>query len=36
MLYLYDIKVEFESQEFKGTHIEISPDKIKAYCFWRA
>jgi len=36
MLYLDDIKVEFESQGFKGTHIGISPDKEKAYCFWRA
>ena len=26
MLYFDDIKVEFESQEFKGTHIEISPN----------
>ena len=25
MLYLDDIKVEFESQGFKGTHIGISP-----------
>ena len=24
MLYFDDIKVEFESQEFKGTHMEIS------------
>ena len=28
MLYLYDIKVEFESQGFKGTHIGISSQKI--------
>lgn len=27
MLYLDDIKVEFESQGFKGTHIGISPNK---------
>lgn len=27
MLYLNDIKVEFESQGFKGTHIGISPNK---------
>ncbi len=33
MLYLDDIKVEFESQEFKGTHIEISPDKDKSVLF---
>ena len=30
MLYLDDIKVEFESQRFKGTHIGISPDKDKS------
>jgi len=36
MLYLDDIKVKFESQGFKGTHIGISPKKIKAYCFWKA
>ena len=33
MLYLDDIKVEFESQEFKGTHIGISPDKDKSVLF---
>ena len=33
MLFLDDIKVEFESQEFKGTHIEISPDKDKSVLF---
>jgi hypothetical protein len=27
MLYLDDIKVKFESQEFKGTHMEISLNK---------
>ncbi len=27
MLYFDDIKVEFESQEFKGTHMEISLNK---------
>lgn len=27
MLYLKDIKVEFESQGFKGTHIGISPKR---------
>jgi hypothetical protein len=27
MLYLDDIKVEFESQRFKGTHIGISPKR---------
>ena len=30
MLYLDDIKVEFESQRFKGTHIGISPKKDKS------
>jgi hypothetical protein len=33
MLYLDDIKVEFESQEFKGTHIGISPNKDKSVLF---
>ena len=33
MLYLDDIKVEFESQEFKGTHIGISPKKDKSILF---
>ena len=33
MLYLDDIKVEFESQGFKGTHIGISPDKDKSVLF---
>ena len=33
MLYLNDIKVEFESQGFKGTHIGISPDKDKSVLF---
>ena len=33
MLYLKDIKVEFESQGFKGTHIGISPDKDKSVLF---
>ena len=33
MLYFDDIKVEFESQEFKGTHIEISPNKDKSVLF---
>ena len=33
MLYLDEIKVEFESQEFKGTHIGISPDKDKSVLF---
>jgi len=27
MLYFDDIKVKFESQEFKGTHMEISLNK---------
>jgi len=27
MLYLGDIKVEFESQKFKGTHMKISFNK---------
>ena len=30
MLYLDDIKVEFESQGFKGSHIGISPNKDKS------
>ena len=30
MLYLDDIKAEFESQRFKGTHIGISPKKDKS------
>ena len=33
MLYLDDIKVEFESQEFKGTHIGISPNKDESVLF---
>ena len=33
MLYLDDIKVEFESQGFKGTHIGISPNKDKSALF---
>ena len=33
MLYLDDIKVEFESQGFKGTHIGIIPDKDKSVLF---
>ena len=33
MLYLDDIKVEFESQGFKGTHIGISHDKDKSVLF---
>lgn len=33
MLYLDDIKVEFESQGFKGTHIGISPQKDKTVLF---
>lgn len=33
MLYLDDIKVEFESQGFKGTHIGISPNKEKSVLF---
>ena len=33
MLYFDDIKVEFESQEFKGTHMEISPNKDKSVLF---
>ena len=35
MLYFDDIKVEFESQEFKGTHIGISPND-KSVLFLRA
>lgn len=35
MLYLDDIKVEFESQGFKGTHIGISPTD-KSVLFLRA
>lgn len=33
MLCLDDIKVEFESQGFKGTHIGISPNKDKSVLF---
>ena len=33
MLYLDDIKVEFESQGFKGTHLGISPEKDKTVMF---
>jgi DNA-directed RNA polymerase subunit RPC12/RpoP len=33
MLCLDDIKVEFESKEFKGTHIGISPEKDKSVLF---
>ena len=33
MLYLDDIKVEFESQGFKGTHIGISSNKNKSVLF---
>ena len=33
MLYLDDIKVEFESQGFKGTHLGISPKKDKSVLF---
>ena len=33
MLYLDDIKVEFESQGFKGTHIGINPNKDKSVLF---
>ena len=33
MLYLDDIKVEFESQGFKGTHLGISPEKDKTVLF---
>ena len=33
MLYLDDIKVEFESQGFKGTHTGISPQKDKTVLF---
>ena len=33
MLYLDDIKVEFESQGFKGTYIGISPNKDKSVLF---
>ena len=33
MLYLDDIKVEFESQGFKGTHIGSNPDKDKSVLF---
>ena len=33
MLYLDDIKVEFESQEFKGTHIGSRPNKDKSVLF---
>ena len=33
MLCLDDIKVEFESKEFKGTHTGISPKKDKSVLF---
>ena len=33
MPFLDVIKVEFESQEFQGTHIGISPDKDKSVLF---
>ncbi len=33
MLSLDDIKVEFENQGFKGTHIGISPNKDKSVLF---
>ena len=33
MLYLDDIKVEFESKGFKGTHIGISPNKDRSVLF---
>ena len=33
MLNLDDIKVEFESQGFKGTHLGISPEKDKTVMF---
>ena len=33
MLYLDDIKVEFESKVFQGTHIGISPNKDKSVLF---
>ena len=33
MLYFDDIKVEFESQEFKGIHMEISLNKDKSVLF---
>lgn len=33
MLYLDDRKVEFESQEFKGTDIGINPNKDKSVLF---
>ena len=33
MLYLDDIEAKFESQEFKGTHIGISPKKDKSVPF---
>ena len=33
MLYLDDIKVEFKSQGFKGTNIEINPNKDEIVLF---
>ena len=33
MLNLDDIKVEFECQGFKGTHLGISPEKDKSVLF---
>ena len=36
MLNLDDIKVEFESQGFKGTHLGISPEKDKTVLFFES
>ncbi len=36
MLYLDDIKVEFESQGFRGTHLGISPEKDKTVLFFES
>lgn len=36
MLYLDDIKVEFESQGFRGTHLGISPEKDKTVMFFES
>ncbi len=36
MLYLDDIKVEFESQGFRGTYLGISPEKDKTVLFFES
>lgn len=36
MLYLDDIKIEFNCQEYKTTHLGISPDKTKTVLFFES